>query len=308
MDSEGTAHPEEISVRAAIFHAIPGLTSAERKLAQAVLADYPFNALQTVVDLAARTGVSPPTITRFVAKLGFAGYAEFQRHLIAEIKQARLSPLDLGIASAAQGPDDAGDYALRAAGLLGEMRDAMPPGLMQTVADLLADRSRRISLLGGRVTDHIAGYLAVHLQQVREAVVHLPPVQEQWPDHILRMRRQDVLMLFDVRRYQPDLALLARQARAARNVQVVLVTDTWLSPIARQATHVFALPIGIGTAWDTGITALALAEELVIRVSDADWPAARRRIAALDALRPGAGASAPPPPTAAAQQGTLHDP
>lgn len=303
MGAEGT------SVRAAIFQAIPALTAAERKLAQAVLADYPFNALQTVVDLAARTGVSPPTITRFVGKLGFAGYAEFQRRLIAEIKEARLSPLDLGSTLADRAQSDEGDYPLRAARLLHTMRDSMPPGLVQAVSAMLADRSRRLFVLGGRITDHVAGYLAVHLQQLREGVVHLPPVAERWPDHVLRMRRHDVLILFDVRRYQPDLEALAQQVRTVRNAQVVLVTDTWLSPIARQATHVFALPIGIGTVWDSSVTLLALAEELVVRVSDADWPAARRRIAALDALRLAPGTTPPLafPRQPAAQQGSPHD-
>lgn len=277
-----------VTVRAAIIRAMPGLTAADRKLAQAVLADYPFNGLQTVTELSALTGVSPPSITRFVAKLGFAGYSEFQRRLIGELKEGARSPLDL-MAGASRLPRDRflDDYAARVGQVAREMAESVPPETLERVCALLADRSRQVFTLGGRISDAIAQYLAVHLQQVRDRVVHLPQVPEQWPDHLMRMRRQDVVILFDFRRYQPDIARLARLVREERRASVVLVTDKWLSPVARQASHVFGLPIGIGTAWDTGITAMALAEAMIVRVSEADWPAARARIAALEALRPG---------------------
>ena len=277
-----------MTVRAAIIRAMPALTAADRKLAEAVLADYPFNGLQTVTELAALTGVSPPSITRFVAKLGFAGYTEFQRRLIGELKEAARSPLDL-MAGARLLPQHRflDDYAARAGRVLQKMAESVPAATLDRVCALVADPSRQVFILGGRITDTIAQYLAVHLQQVRDRVVHLPQTPERWPDHLLRMRRQDVIILFDFRRYQPDLARLARLVRDERRATIVLVTDKWLSPVAREATHVFGLPIDIGTAWDTGTTAMALAEAIIVRVSEADWPSARARIAALDALRPG---------------------
>src|ERR1700730_12362850 len=63
---------------------------AERKLARALLATYPPAGLESVAKFAERAAVSPPTVTRFVAKLGFRGYPEFQRVLRDEV-QARLS-------------------------------------------------------------------------------------------------------------------------------------------------------------------------------------------------------------------------
>ena len=50
----------------------PKLTASERKIANAILADYPFTGLQTIQELAERTGVSAPSITRFVSKVGLA--------------------------------------------------------------------------------------------------------------------------------------------------------------------------------------------------------------------------------------------
>jgi DNA-binding MurR/RpiR family transcriptional regulator len=54
------------------------LSPAERRLARVLLASYPIAGLESVARFAERAGVSPPTVTRFITKLGFRGYPEFQ--------------------------------------------------------------------------------------------------------------------------------------------------------------------------------------------------------------------------------------
>src|SRR5438552_19165674 len=66
------------------------LSPAERKLARVFLASYPIAGLESVARFAERAGVSAPTVTRFITKLGFRGYPEFQEALRLEV-QARLS-------------------------------------------------------------------------------------------------------------------------------------------------------------------------------------------------------------------------
>src|SRR2546423_3215424 len=69
---------------------LDSLSPAERRLARALLASYPIAGLESVARFAERAGVSPPTVTRFITKLGFKGYPEFQESLRHEV-QARLS-------------------------------------------------------------------------------------------------------------------------------------------------------------------------------------------------------------------------
>src|SRR3977135_1832359 len=66
------------------------LSPAERKLARVLLASFPIAGLESVARFAERAGVSPPTVTRFITKLGFRGYPEFQEVIRHEV-QARLS-------------------------------------------------------------------------------------------------------------------------------------------------------------------------------------------------------------------------
>ena len=66
------------------------LTPAERRIAEAVLAEPTLLAFGTVSDLASRVGTSRPTIVRFANKLGFKGYSKLQRHVRIDLSH-RLS-------------------------------------------------------------------------------------------------------------------------------------------------------------------------------------------------------------------------
>ncbi|MGY3387485.1 DNA-binding MurR/RpiR family transcriptional regulator [Bradyrhizobium sp. USDA 3311] len=275
-----------MTVREMIKRENANLTVSERKIGDAVLADYPFGALQTIQELAERTGVSAPSITRFVSKIGFAGYQEFQRHLIAELKESRSSPLEL---KATEKPSKGGaflaDYARRASDRMHEMSQSVPQEQFDRILTLISDPARAIFVLGGRISDNIATFLSIHLKQIRPKVHHLPSNPEHWPDLLLSIRKQDVLILFDFRRYQRDLESLADIVAKECRPSIVLITDKWMSPIARHSDHVVALPIEIQTAWDTLVCAIAFVEALIVKVSESDWPTTKARLEAWDTLR-----------------------
>lgn len=274
-----------MTVRETIRRETANLTASERKIANAVLADYPFGALHTIQELAERTGVSAPSITRFVSKIGFAGYQEFQRQLIGELREGSRSPLDLKATERLGGSDFLADYARRAARLLDDMARSVSQEQFERIVELLSDPGRGIFLLGGRISDSIARLLSQHLRQIRPRVHHLPASQEDWPDLVMSIRKQDVVVLFDFRRYQPDIAMLAERIALKRRATIVLITDKWMSPIARHSDHVVALPIENDTAWDTAILAVTFIEGLIVRVSEADWPATKARIETWETLR-----------------------
>ena len=116
-------------------------------------------------------------------------------------------------------------------------------------------------------------------------VFHIPRDPESWPEYLLRMKPGDIFFLADFRRYQPNLAKLAKQAYIERKAQVVLMTDKWLSPANRYASEVLAVPIDTGTIWDSYSAALAVTEALVTRVAEENWDNTKDRIEAWDNAR-----------------------
>lgn len=93
------------------------------------------------------------------------------------------------------------------------------------------------------------------------------------------------MVLFDFRRYQRDLEVLAEIIARECRPFIVLITDKWMSPIARYSDHVVALPIEVQTAWDTFVCALAFVEALIVKVSELNWSSTKKRLQAWDRLR-----------------------
>lgn len=261
------------------------LTPAERKLAAALLSDYPFAGLQTIQTLAEQTGVSAPSITRFVTKLGCHGYQDFQRRLIGELKEGHRSPVDLHERMTSGGADFLQSFLDLTAEAVRAVGESLTQSQFERICDLLADDKRAIYIVGGRISDAIAQHFSRHLRQVRRNVFHLPPDTEIWPEYILRMRARDLLIIFDFRRYQQRLVELADKVRRSAGTSVILVTDKWMSPAAAYAAEVIALPTENRTAWDSYAGALAVVDAMVASISERDWDATRDRIKAWDAVR-----------------------
>ncbi|TXH85443.1 MAG: MurR/RpiR family transcriptional regulator, partial [Pseudoxanthomonas sp.] len=127
---------------------------------------------------------------------------------------------------------------------------------------------------------------------VRPGVNHLRDQEANWYDQVLDMGRRDVLVIFDIRRYQPSLLRLA-EAAAQRQVNVVLITDQWLSPISRLAAHVLPVRVEAPSVWDSGVALMALAEALLAEATRRQWDDGQKRMRALETMRNEAAGAAP---------------
>lgn len=275
---------QAMTLRMQIESASATLTQSERKLATALLSDYPYAGLITIQELAERAEVSPPSITRFVTKIGLSGYAEMQKRLLAELRTGDRSPVDIHATSKRIEGGYLTGFLDRAAAQIKSAGEVITEGQFNRICLLLADPKRSVYSVGGRISDTIAQQLSFHLRQSRGSVYHLPRDPDAWPEYLLRMKPGDVFFLFDFRRYQKNLCHLAQEA-SARRVQVILVTDKWLSPATRHASEVLAVPIDTGTVWDSYAAALAVTEAFVTRVAEETWDTTRARIEAWDTLR-----------------------
>jgi len=248
------------SVAERITERIDDMPAGERRAAQTLIGNYPVLGLKTVAEFSAQAGVSSPTILRFVSRLGFQNYAEFQAALQEELAAQLQSPL-----VRATGSHGKGDEAPMLAATIDNLHETFrhfSDRQAHAVVQLLANPRGKVFLVGGRFTDPIARYMAAHLTIIRPRVFHLAGQESNWRDRLIDMGRGDVLMIFDIRRYQESLLRLARKAHE-RGVVIVLFTDQWLSPIARFARHVMAGRTAVPSAWDSSASLFVVAETLI---------------------------------------------
>ena len=133
-----------MQVRARIAEIEEGLTPTERRLSAALMADYPFAGLDTIQSFAAHAHTSPPTISRFVTKLGFNGYQDFQRALIEEVRERKSSPIDLHQGNRTMQGGFLEDYFARARTLLDEASQTISAHQFERICDMLRDERRSI--------------------------------------------------------------------------------------------------------------------------------------------------------------------
>jgi DNA-binding MurR/RpiR family transcriptional regulator len=262
-------------------------TPTERKAAHVLLANYPVAGLETVAEFAGRAGVSAPTVLRFVSRLGFGGYPDFQRALREELDKQSQSPLAKG--RYAHEPDGEGPYERFRDELVQNLVETfrhLPEAEFDAVVATLIDRRRRIHVIGGRFTDAMAIHMAAHLRVIRSGVSHVTGQAANWRDQLIDMGPRDVLVVFDIRRYQDDLRAFA-EAASRRGMTVILFTDQWLSPIARFSRHVVAARVQVSSRWDSMTAILGLVEAILASATERTWDEASRRIAAIEGLKSG---------------------
>jgi DNA-binding MurR/RpiR family transcriptional regulator len=284
--AEGATRIGAPSLRERVRRDLGAFTEAERRVAGALIADYPMLGLETVARFAERAGTSGPTILRFIRRLGFASYPAFQDAIRAEIQSRLQGPLSRYDARESAG--DAGDLTARLAASMRQNLERMADGLSRedaaAVVERLADRSRRVFLLGGRFSGLIASYFHRYLRELRPGVRAVHEANAAWADELVDIGPGDVLVAFDFRRYQADVQEFSRAA-AERGADVVLVTDVWTSPVAAHAAFVVACPVGTPSVFDSHVAGLAVVEILTAAVVERLGAAAKERIADIEALR-----------------------
>lgn len=266
------------------------LSTAERKVARTLLATYPAAGLESAADLAKRARVSTPTVLRFVTRLGYEGYPDFQRVLIHEVHERMGSPLEQFDEQEARrsGQQFLPYVASTFVTTVKETFDHVPRHDFLRAVELLADGRRRLRLVGGRFSHVLAEYLAAHLHIMRGDVVCLSAGDMSRAGALLDASRRDVFVIFDYRRYQPSTVELAGTAAAA-GATIVLLTDQFLSPIADVAEAVLPARVDAPSPFDSLVPAMALVESLVAGVSDKLGPAARKRVRHMEELQVDAG-------------------
>lgn len=276
---------QDLTVAERIRGKFESLTRAERQLANVMLENYPVSGLGSITAVAENSDVSTPTVARMARKLGFGGFPELQAKLRSELEATISNPIAKHDRWAEGAPDTH---------MLNRFADAVMENMRQTlrqiapeefdaVTALLSDQKRGVYVVGGRITRSLADYFFTHMQVIRDGLTLIPPNANTWPHYVLNMKKGDVLIAFDIRRYEHDILRLAEMA-TERGVTLVLFTDQWGSPAATHATHSFHSRIEAPSAWDSSVVTMFIVEALIAAVQNETWGETKDRMKALEDL------------------------
>jgi DNA-binding MurR/RpiR family transcriptional regulator len=263
------------------------LTRTERRVAQTLLTSYPMAGLETVAKFARRARTSAPSVLRFIAKLGFPSYADFQRQLREELAAVVQSPLTrygqvAEFPSAPKGSTAA--FGRRVIENIGRAMALLSEEDVTAIVDLLAQDRRPVYLIGGRFSGAFAKWVFLMLREIRRNVHLVEGQSATWVEYLVDIDRRTVVFVFDFRRYQEDVIAFGTQA-AAQGATVVAITDEWMSPVAASAAYVLTAPVAVPSLFDSTIASLAQFESIIARLGERRGQDGRDRIARIESIR-----------------------
>ena len=259
------------------------LTRAERQLAHSILENYPASGLGPLAALAADAKVSVPTVARMVQKLGFKSYPEFQAKLREEFKAKVKSPI---------AKHDSLTDSIPTEHILNLFTDSIidnihhsltqiNPNEFDHVCSLLSELERHIFIAGGRVTRTLAEYFYLHLQMIRPKITYIQPTSHSWPHHLLDIHKDDIVVVFDTRRYENNSLKMAELAKN-KGAKIILITDQWQSPIHSYAYASFNCRIEAPSAWDSLAMPSLLVESMIASIQNIHWERTKERMEQLE--------------------------
>jgi len=197
--------------------------------------------LLSVRAMAKRLQTDPATIVRIVRGLGFGSYREFQRHL-HELSLAFATSLDTMQSGARDSsmPSHVADALERDLKNLQGLKNSLDAQRLVALAKRFHE-ARRIVILAGDLAAQLAHYLEYQI-----SLLGLPIFAATSSGRILHLVRavnkQDLVIAISFRRGLRQTIEGAQQARA-RGAYCVGISDTFLSPLARECDEIFLTSI-----------------------------------------------------------------
>ncbi len=261
------------------------LTKSERNLADVIMENYPASGLGSITSIAKLANVSTPTVMRMSKKIGFKGFPELQQKLRLEIKDTISSPI---------AKHDQWAEGTSNSHILNRFADSVMDNLRQSlgqldvaefdaVTDILVNKKNAVYVVGGRITRSLADYFSTQMQVMRDNVTLIPPNSNSWAHYLINMQAGDILIAFDIRRYETDILYLAEMAKK-RKIKLILFTDQWGSPVTKYADHIFYSRIEVPSAWDSNMVNMFIIEALLANMQNKNWNVTKKRMKTIEKL------------------------
>jgi DNA-binding MurR/RpiR family transcriptional regulator len=226
----------------------PKLSDRFQQVARYITQNPNIVAMQSVNAISELCGAHPSILVRFAQHFGFAGFKQLQ-----SVFQTRLSTAAPGYRERISALDVDLEKNKRK-GNLGFLHDlvvrdiATLQGLLNTTTEESLSRAARVMknantifIAGQLRSEPIAKFLRYVLSMLQCRVILLDPAGGLAPEMAKVMGKKDVLVAISFRHYAKEVVTIADVA-AENGTPIVAITDSQLSPLAKNAAVLFTIP------------------------------------------------------------------
>ncbi len=256
-------------VRQRIADSYDTLPPRLQQISRFVLEHPNYIAIDTVADNAKRVGVPPSAMIRFAQTLGFSGFRELQRLFQSPLLNRSASYAERA-RQLATGADLKGSglhdllrhFASATTVALDHLPDSISGETLETAVDAMV-AADRLHLIGQRRSFPVVSYLAYACAHAGKPAHILSSLAGMLAEEGQSIRPGDCLIAVSFATYSPDTLMIAEAAHQ-RDVQVIAITDSVVSPLARHADVVFEVKEAEVQGFRSLASSLCLAQALAV--------------------------------------------
>lgn len=219
-----------------------GLSKRLRQIATFALEHPTEMAFETIAVIAKRAEVQPSALIRFAKAFDYSGFSDMQRTFRAHVAERSATYKErVRSALASESEAEPGgvvsllqEYCAANIVSLEHLRD-LPPGPDLERAKQMLKEAEHIYVMAQRRSLPVATYLVYALNHGDCRSHLLDGVGGLLAEQAGTMREQDLLIAISFRPYSSDTIGVVAEARS-RDVPIISITDSNLSPIAEMAT------------------------------------------------------------------------
>ncbi len=238
----------------------------------------PSLVMDRVSDIAGRCGVHPSAVVRFAQHFGFAGFGELQAVFRRAYASGYPPPLSYKERIRKLMHDQhAGHHEKLAAGTVAQNFIAgSRTGLDDLAANFdeaafeaavkLLDKAETIYVAGVRRSYPVASYTAYALQHTQKRIIQISGLGGMTRHQIYSIGKGDVLFAITFAPYGRETQFCAKVARQ-QGAEILLVTDSRLSALAKQARVVLAVKESSVFAFRSLTNTMALCQALFVALA-----------------------------------------
>lgn len=252
------------NLRERLTDAVSSSSKADRALATYMLAEFASLPFENAASLAAKVGVSEPTVGRFCRAIGYDGFKDLKKNLRSDMGDQpwligdRLR--DLQQRTKAGEDQLTGGLELEMAALVTVYEAALTPEWDRVVKRLA--QAKTIFVVGFQTERGIAQIFANQLQYIRDSVHLLDLAAGNFAEMLAAEDSDATLVIFEARRYSRNALVLAQEAKAA-GIPVTVITDPYCDWGHKIADEVFVVPTAFNLFWESTAQMASLANLMV---------------------------------------------
>jgi DNA-binding MurR/RpiR family transcriptional regulator len=265
------------------------LTTSEAKIVNFINRAHSRIAFEKVTSIAKKADVGKASVVRFISRLGFESFKDFQNCVQEEIQDRLEKPIERLLTHEQSGGSRNDEKDLLKQTITQIVKnlqgayESTNPKKFEEAARLLSNTRSSLYVAGNLASFGLAYFFWVYARYLRERVKLVENLGSAAPYELLDMGAKDTLFVVTHHLYSRQTQLIV-EFFARRGAKIVMLTDTEINPFSHLAEVVLVAPCESGSLFDSSGALLAVMEALIARMERKLKSTTYKRFEAADEL------------------------